>query len=283
MKVLVTGAGGQLGREIQKLSIARGLACVATDSRVLDITDPAKVRSMVASMSPDIVINCAAYNAVDRAENEWKSAFRINGLAVKNLVLAANKAGAVLVHYSTDYVFDGKTSRPYTIVDSPNPISRYGESKLLGEQIVRDLADRFFLIRTSWVFGAGNANFVKKLLEWSNEKDEMKVVDDQTASPTYTADLASATLDLVKTEAFGLYHITNAGSCSRYEWAAYVLQKIGWKGSLLPAKSREFNSAAKRPEYSVLDNFGLAETLGHILPHWKDATSRFLAEREAMK
>jgi dTDP-4-dehydrorhamnose reductase len=278
MKVLVTGAGGQLGREITSLCHERGIGCSSYTSGELDITNRNKVHALVSAGSPDVIINCAAYNAVDRAEDEWKKAFLVNGIGVKNLALAANENNAVLVHYSTDYVFNGRKTRPYTIADTPDPVSRYGQSKLLGEQMAIHHADRYYLIRTSWVFGKGPSNFVKKILEWSREKTGLSVVDDQVSSPSYTADLATATLDLLSTHSYGLYHITNSGSCSRFEWAEYVLGLAGWRGKLLPAKSGDFKTAADRPAYSVLDNFGTEEVLGSSLPHWQDATNRFLKE-----
>jgi len=278
MKVLVTGSQGQLGQDIVNQCLLRGIECYAASSKTLDITDQKSVNLMVKTHNPDIIINCAAYNAVDRAEEEWRKAFSVNGLGVKNLALAADEYGSVLVHYSTDYVFDGNNNRPYTVADTPHPISRYGESKLFGETLVRDLCDHYFLIRVSWLFGKGNTNFVSKVLDWSREKTEIAVVDDQISSPTYTIDLAKASLDLVGTHSFGLYHITNAGACPRYDWARYILEKAGWTGKLLNVKSSAFKTPAQRPAYSVLDNFGTYETLGYNLPSWQDATSRYLRE-----
>lgn len=275
MKILVTGANGQLGQDITKLCEEKKIACMSADSKALDITDKKSVDELVRTFTPDIIINCAAYNAVDLAETEWKKAFLVNGMGVKNLALAANRQGAVLVHYSTDYVFDGRNTRPYTVADSTHPISRYGESKLLGEQMIRDLCDRYYLIRTSWVFGKGKP---LKLLEWSKGKDELSVVDDQVSVPTYTVDLAKATFDLITTDSFGLYHITNSGSCSRYDWARYVLDQVNWKGTLHKVKSSVFKTPAQRPEYSLLDNFGTEEILGYVMPSWQDATSRYLRE-----
>jgi dTDP-4-dehydrorhamnose reductase len=277
MTILITGANGQLGREIGALCKSRTIPCIAADSKTLDITDRKSVRGIVRSHSPDIVINCAAYNAVDLAEQEWEKAFLVNGIGVKNLALAANEYGCRLVHYSTDYVFDGKRTQPYTIVDQPHPLGRYGESKLLGEVNVRDLCETYYLIRVSWVFGKGNTtNFASKVLEWSRSKKEIAVVDDQVSTPTYAPDLAQATLDLVATDSFGLYHITNAGSCSRLAWAQYILDRIQWRGKLTAAKSADFRTAAERPGYSVLDNFGTKEVLGYDLPSWQDATTRYL-------
>lgn len=282
MKVLITGANGQLGQGIYTLCQKNHINCIAAGSKELDISRESEVQPFVKNNPVDCIVNCAAYNAVDLAETEWKKAYLVNGLGVRNLALAANAVGAVLVHFSTDYVFDGIASVPYTIADSPRPISRYGQSKLLGEMMTRDIADTFLLIRTSWVFGKGNENFPKKILGWSKNKTELKVVDDQVASPTYTADLAKATLDLILKHARGMYHITNSGSCSRYEWAEFILAKTGWKGNLVRGSSDEFISAAQRPAYSVLDNFGTPEILGYSLPDWKDATERFLKDLEVM-
>ena len=280
MKVLITGANGQLGQDMQKLCRSASIDVIAAGSKTIDISDRDSVNKFVEDHQVDVIINCAAYNAVDLAETEWKKAFSVNGLGVRNLAVTANKTGALLVHFSTDYAFDGSSARPYTIADTPEPVNRYGESKFLGESCLRDLADRYILIRTSWVFGSGNDNFPKKIIRNSREQKELKVVTDQVSSPTYTFDLARATLDMIQKQAYGTYHITNSGYCTRYEWAAYILDQVGWKGNLIPATSDEFPTAAIRPAFSVLDNFGTEETLGYSLPDWKDATTRFLKELE---
>ncbi|MHB8163112.1 MAG: dTDP-4-dehydrorhamnose reductase [Methanoregula sp.] len=279
MKILVTGAKGQLGQDMVNLCSSRNFSVFAADSMTLDITNKDRIDEFMGKHTPEIIINCAAYNEVDQAEKDDKKAFLINGLALKHLALAANEYGSILVHYSTDYVFDGGKKSPYCVTDKPHPINRYGESKLLGENHVRDLCDHYFLIRTSWVFGRGNMNFAKKVQEWSKNKKEISVVDDQVSTPTYTVDLAKATIDLLSTKKFGLFHITNTGSCSRYDWAQYILQQVGWKGKLVRAKSADFKTAAERPAFSVLDNFGTDEVLGYSLPSWQDATSRFLKEK----
>jgi dTDP-4-dehydrorhamnose reductase len=267
---------------MEKHCLQQGFEVCALTSGILDITDQASVQKKVAGFQPGIIINCAAYNNVDRAENEWKRAFMVNGIGPRNLALAAKKTGAIFVHYSTDYDFDGQKNTPYTIADLPRPIHRYGESKLLGEQMVRDHADLFLLIRTSWVFGAGNTNFVQKVLEWSRQGKELKMVTDQVSSPTYTADLARATLDLIGSGSFGLFHLTNSGCCSRHDWAEYILHATGWNGRLLPATVKEFPTPAQRPAYSVLDNFGFREVLGYDMPGWEDATLRYLHEVNAI-
>jgi len=276
MNIVITGAGGQLGQDMVRVCTMRNLSVHAADSRQLDITDYRAIKKYLAEHPCDVLFNCAAYTAVDQAEKEWKTAFRVNGLGVRNLVRAVNECGGILVHYSTDFVFDGESNRPYTIVDVPHPLNRYGESKLFGEQYVRDLSERYYLIRVSWVFGKGRTNFVKKVIGWSKTGKELRIVDDQVSSPTYTLDLAKATLDLVDTGMYGLYHITNSGSCSRYDWASYILALLGWQGTLLPVSSDKFPMPARRPRFSVLDNFGSPEVLGYSLPDWKDATTRFL-------
>jgi len=278
MSILITGARGQLGQDIEKEGKKRGFQTFALSSAQLDITSRHAVSEAVRKYQPDIVINCAAYNAVDQAETEWKKAYAVNGIGVKHLALESAKSGAVLVHYSTDYVFDGEKKTPYTIADRPHPLSRYGESKLLGEELVQRHAQRYFLVRTSWVFGSGNMNFARKALAWSHDKQEIEVVTDQVSSPTYTVDLAKATLDLLETGSYGLYHITNQDSCSRFEWVKTILNATGWTGRLIPTTSDKFPTPAMRPHYSVLDNFGSGEILGYVLPSWRDATSRFLEE-----
>jgi dTDP-4-dehydrorhamnose reductase len=283
MTVLITGAGGQLGQDMVQACRNRNMNCIAAGSRTLDITRAQDVmKYMKAHPEIEAIINCAAYNAVDDAEEHWKKAYLVNGIGVRNLALAANSLGATLIHFSSDYVFDGSQRRPYTIGDHPNPLSMYGRSKLLGEQCVRDLADRYYLVRVSWIFGKGNVNFARKVLDWSRDTAELSIVEDQVASPTYTVDLASATLDLIRSDMYGLYHITNTGSCSRYAWAHYILEKTGWKGTLSPAKSEDFDTPARRPHFSVLDTFGTPETLGYTLPSWQDATDRFLEELEVI-
>jgi dTDP-4-dehydrorhamnose reductase len=282
MRILITGANGQLGQDFQKLLTKENYEFFPTDFGTnledLDITDRQAISNYLQKNEINLIINCAAYNAVDQAETDWKTAFKINGEAVGNLALEASEKNIDLVHYSTDFVFDGRKGTPYTIYDPPNPLSQYGKSKLQGEQYIIKLPVRYYLIRTSWVFGLGNVNFVKKVISWSKDRTELSIVTDQISSPSYTIDLAKASLDLIKANAYGFYHMTNSGVCSRYEWAEYILEQIEWKGELKEAKSADFQTAARRPEYSALDNSGLKERIGYDLPSWKYATRRFLQE-----
>jgi dTDP-4-dehydrorhamnose reductase len=278
MRILVTGAAGQLAREVVKQSEDLGHEVTALTRSELDITDFEHAVKVLMEVRPEVAVNCAAFNDVDGAETRWHEALSVNGVGARNIAHACNRAGSVLVHFSTDYVFSGVKGRPYTIADMPDPISRYGMSKLLGEISVRDHAERFYLIRTSWVFGSGKVSFPMKLLQWASEKESLRVVEDQVSSPTYAADLAGAVLKLMETGNYGLYHVTNSGSASRYEWADHILKASGWRGRLKPAKSEEFGAPAARPVYSVLDNFPLERTIGELLPPWQDAVERFLKE-----
>lgn len=276
MNVLITGANGQLGQEFQKLFTNEHISFIPTDYKELDITDIDAIRKIIKENKFTHIINCAAYNAVDKAEEDWRTAYSVNGLAVRNLAIAANEISAEIVHYSTDYVFDGKKDTPYTIYDDPNPINKYGESKFLGEKNIA-LANKYYLLRVSWVFGTGNINFAKKVIGWSKKTDHIRISDDEISSPTYAVDLVKATLEILKKKVYGLYHVSNT-SCSRYDWGKYILEKINWKGKLERAKALEFNLPAKRPGYSVLDNYGLNETIGYEMPTWQNATDRFLVQ-----
>lgn len=281
MKVLITGVNGQLGKAFQELLKNEGVEFIATSREEFDITDLKKIREFVSkNKGITHIINCAAYNKVDEAEKDWKTAYLVNGLGPRNLAIVANEIDAELIHYSTDYVFSGKKGSPYTIYDTPDPINRYGESKVLGERFVMSIAKKYYLIRTSWVFGDGPVNFVKKVIEWSKKSNVLKIVDDEVSSPTYAPDLARATWELIKIKAYGLYHITNSGYCSRYEWAEFILKEIGWNGELKRAKQEDFNLPAKRPKFSVLDDFGFKEVTGLELRSWKESASDFIDKAE---
>ncbi len=307
MKIFITGANGQLGQDLQKECKRRGIDFVATDvlknssqraacstrssgfasnqepgtgnrTCSLDITDLHAVPKILAETKPDAIINCAAYNAVDKAEEDWKTAFMVNSFGPRNLAIISEELRIPLIHFSTDAVFDGTKGSPYMIWDEPNPLSKYGQSKLFGERLVSQHCTRSFILRLSWVFGMGNINFVKKVLQWSKETAELKGAYDQTSCPSYTVDLARAILDLLNTGAYGLYHLTSSGYASKYELAQETLKLVNWKGTITPVKSSEFESAAQRPELSAMDSFPLKETIGYELPHWKDALARFLQE-----
>lgn len=275
MKILVTGSNGQLAREIIKVG-SKKYNIVALKKEELDITRFNAVAGVVSEVKPAILINCAAYNDVDKAESDWEKAFLVNGIGARNLAIICEKNNVDLVHFSSDYVFSGEKREPYTIADRPSPINKYGESKLLGEEMIKAHMERFYIIRTSWVFGDGKFSFPKKVIQWSREREELKFTEDHVSVPTYTEDLARAVMDLIETGQYGLYHITNSGFCSRFRWAEYILKKINWKGWIQPARLSDFPAPAKRPTYTVMDNFPVKDIIGKLLPSWEDATERFL-------
>jgi dTDP-4-dehydrorhamnose reductase len=278
MRITVTGAGGQLGRALVRAAREAGHEVAGFSHAELDIGDLPSVSRALSLARPEVLVNCAAYNEVDRAETDWEGAFLVNAVGVKNLATAASEMGALMMHFSTDYVFRGDLGRPYTISDVPDPINAYGQSKLLGEEMLREVAARHFLVRTSWVFGRGKSSFPLKLRAWAAERDVLRVVQDQVSRPTYAVDLAEATLGLLARGEPGTYHVTNSGYCSRYEWACHILSRLGWKGRVEPARSAEFKTAAERPAFSVLDTYPVEHVLGKALPSWQDATDRFLKE-----
>ena len=281
--ILLTGANGQLGQDFQKLFIELNLDFIATDYKELDITDIGVVRSFVSAKKFTHIINCAAYNDVDKAESEKDKAYLLNRDAPKNLALVSKEISAVFATYSTDFVFDGKKGSPYTEEDQPNPISVYADSKYQGEQAVLSSYKNSFVIRTSWVFGMGNNNFTKQVIGWSENRDSLNIVDDQRSSPTYSRDLAEYSWDLIKTNKFGLYHLSNSGECSKYEQAKYVLDYIGWKGTLGTAKTTDFNLPAKRSVYTKLDSSKVESVIGKKIPHWQSGIKRFLIEYQEKK
>ena len=276
--ILITGSNGQLGTDFQKILDTENEEYIATDVDELDITNENKIADFLKNRDIDIIINCAAYNNVDKAEEEQEFCYKLNAYAPKYLAEAAQKTGAIFVTYSTDFVFDGFSRTPYTETDTPNPESVYGSSKLEGEKLVLSSYEKSFVIRTSWLFGLANKNFNTQIIEWSKNKRKLNIVDDQVSAPTYSYDLALYSWQLIKTKKFGLYHFSNDGVASKYDQAEYVLKKIGWQGELATAKTADFNLPAKRPGYSKLGCTKIKKTLGKEIPHWKDAIERYMEE-----
>ncbi len=279
MKILIAGASGQLAHEFIKVLPSAGHEVVAPSEESLDITDEAVVRSVINSQHPDIVLNCAAYNHVDSAEKEgFEVAYGVNALGPKNLAAACRQCSALFVHYSTDYVFDGRKEGFYTEEDATAPINRYGETKREGELFVMREGGRYLIFRLSWVFGDGSQNFLCKLAEWAGKNRVLRRVCDQVSVPTYTTDIVVATMLAVDRGLNGLYHLTNSGYASRYEVARYFLEKIGADNIVLPVTSSLFPSQAKRPYFSAMSNTRLASGLRHIIPDWKNAIDRYLGK-----
>ena len=278
LKILLTGSNGQLGHDFQKLFSNSNIKYISTDYQELNIIDNNELENFFKNNNDFThIINCVGYNDVDEAQNGDKT-FLLNEKAPQKIAEFAKKMNAIFVTYSTDFVFNGRKNIPYIEEDIPNPLSKYGISKQKGEKIVLDTWRKSFVIRTSWLFGIGGNNFNKQVLNWSKMRDKLSIVDDQVSAPTYSMDLAEFSWKLIQTEKFGLYHITNDGVASKYDQAKYVLEKIGWKGTLGRAKTADFNLPAKRPAYSKLDSSKVEKLLGEKIPSWQSGIDRFLEE-----
>jgi dTDP-4-dehydrorhamnose reductase len=285
MKVLVTGANGQLGTDLCRA--LRDFEVIPLTHADIEVTDINSVKNTFQKYLPDVVINTAAYVRVDDAETEREKAFSVNALGALNVAAAAQQIPARLVHISTDYVFGGETGLrtvPYIEFDIPFPPNAYGESKLAGEKFVQGLDNKYLIIRTSGLFGvAGSSgkggNFVETILRLARERDELKVVNDQVFSPTYTKDLAGKIVQLVVTEHYGIFHITNKGACSWYEFAREILKLAGLKTPVIPITSDQYPQKARRPHYSVLDNYQLRLLGMDDMRSWPEALRAYLTEK----
>ncbi|MDF2635460.1 MAG: rmlD 1 [Pelosinus sp.] len=273
MKILVTGANGQLGREIARQG--RGHELLLTDADTLDITNGEAVNSYFSAIKPQVVIHCAAYTNVDGAEVDLDRAFRVNVVGAQNIAAGCLEAGARMVYVSTDYVFDGEIQEPYREFDPVNPQSVYGHTKWQGEEMVRQILGRHFIVRTAWLYGDGN-NFVRTMLKLAQTNDTLRVVHDQVGTPTSTVDLARAIFKLVSSNAYGTYHATCQGQCSWYEFACEIFRQSGSEVKVIPVTSEEFVRPAKRPKHSVLDNYMLRMTVGDPMREWQEALCEYL-------
>lgn len=276
MKVVVTGAKGQLGTDLMHLLADRGFEAFGYGREELDITNFSQVKQVIHEIYPDVVIHAAAYTKVDLAESEPDQAFAINAYGTRNVAVVSEQVGAKLVYVSTDYVFDGTANVPYHEFAPTNPLSVYGKSKLAGEQFVRDLHSKFFIVRTSWVFGNHGNNFVKTMLNLAQERDELMVVRDQVGSPTYTVDLANCILELIQTEKYGVYHVSNSGCCSWYEFAKAIFEEAGINVKVNPCTTKDFPRPAPRPAYSVLEHMALRLNGFKEMPNWRSSLKNFL-------
>ena len=276
--ILITGANGQLGHDLQRIFRERKQDFIATDYKELDITDIDAVREFVKGKDIKLIINCAAYNNVDKAEEESEMCYKLNAYAPRDLAIVAKEIDAEYVTYSTDFVFNGEKKSPYTEEDEVSPLSVYSKAKAEGEKLVLESYENSFVIRTSWVFGIANNNFNRQVINWSKSRDVLGIVDDQTSVPTYSYDLALYSLKLIETKQYGLYHLSNSGVASKYDQAKYVLESIGWTGTLNEAKSSDFILPAPRAEYSKLDSSKLEAVIGEKLPTWESGIDRFLEE-----
>ncbi|QWG53188.1 dTDP-4-dehydrorhamnose reductase [Bacillus mycoides] len=276
MKVLVTGAKGQLGQDIVKLLEEQTWKVFAFGREELNITDEKQVNEKVLLIQPDIIIHTAAYTQVDQAESDEETAFKVNAEGTKYLAQAAEAVEAKFCYVSTDYVFDGTKNEPYKVDDQTNPQTVYGRSKLAGEQYTQEYCSKNYIVRTSWVFGLYGNNFVKTMLRLAEEKKELGIVHDQVGSPTYTTDLARFIINLVQTDKYGIYHGSNSGVCSWYEFAKEIFEQSNIEIMVNPLTTEDFPRPAARPKYSVLDKGMIEESGFEPFQDWKKALKDFL-------
>jgi dTDP-4-dehydrorhamnose reductase len=279
--ILITGANGQLGNELRVISKNfYGYDFIFTDVETLDLTSEIQTREYINETNPDWIINCAAYNLVDKAESEPDKAMLVNGTAVKNIIDVVRESECKFIHISSDYVYDGKNNVPYSEYSTPNPQSAYGRSKLAGEKYALQHHGSM-VIRTSWLYSSFGTNFVKSILKNAGEKDSLKVVFDQTGTPTYAADLAGAIMSIVSgvirnqfALSAGVFNYSNEGVCSWYDFATEIINEAGLQCKVSPVLTKEYRLAAQRPEYSVLDKSKIKEIYNLTIPHWRTSLSK---------
>jgi dTDP-4-dehydrorhamnose reductase len=276
VKLLVLGAEGMLGQDVVRAAELAGHEVTGLGRAGADVTDHSAVRRAVEQAAPQVVVNCAAYTAVDAAEDEPEAAMRVNADGARTVASVASRAGAAVVYVSSDYVFDGTKDVPYVESDEPAPLSSYGRSKLAGEIDTAAVNPRHFIVRSSWLFGTARRNFVETMIELGSKREEIRVVDDQVGSPTYTAHLAEGLVRLAATDAHGLHHMSAGGRASWYEFAVDILESTGSRCRVLPTTTEEFGAPAPRPRYSVLAT--QREEAIH-LPNWQVGLAAYLRER----
>lgn len=276
MRILLIGSGGQLGRSFMSNEHLAAHQIEITDFPQTDIRDKLAVSRLITDDHYDAVINCAAFTNVDLCESKREEAYSVNVEGVRNIAEAASEAGSILVHLSTDFVFDGKKGSPYSEDDEPSPLNYYGETKLKSEIIVRSIIDRHFIVRTSSLYSKYGSNFVKAILKRARNSDFINVVSDQVSSPTFADDLVNSVLSLIETDRFGTYHVTNSGYCSKYEFAKYIVSRCSINCKVEPIGSEEYKSKAVRPEFSSLSTCKIEQLLGRKQPDWKESADIFL-------
>lgn len=273
-KVLITGADGMLGQDIAKVFENHSIQIIKTNHKTLDITNLEQAKEVISKQNPDIVIHCAAYTNVDKAEEDIQTARQINALGTENIAKICTKTDAIMVYISTDYVFDGESNTPYSPDDYPNPQNIYGLTKLEGEKAVQTHCSKYYIVRTSWLYGLNGKNFVETMISLA-AKPELKVVNDQTGCPTWTIDLSEGIFDILK-KPYGIYHICSSGQATWYEFAKEIFHLSGMNPNLKPCTTEEFPRPAKRPRYSVMDNYGLCR-------NWKESLNDYIKLRNGVK
>lgn len=276
MKVVVTGVKGQLGFDVMNELKKRDIEAVGTDVQEMDITNRAAVEAVLLAEKPDAVIHCAAYTAVDGAEDNEEICRNINTEGTKYIAKVCRELDCKMMYISTDYVFDGQGDRPWEPDDERHPLNVYGQTKCEGEEAVEEILDKYFIVRIAWVFGLNGKNFIKTMLNLGKTRDKITVVSDQIGSPTYTYDLAKVLVDMVQTEEYGKYHATNEGLCSWYEFACEIFKQAGIAVEVTPVTSEEYPAKAKRPFNSRMNKDKLEQRGFQRMPDWKDALYRYL-------
>lgn len=280
MKIFVTGVTGQLGYDVKKVLLARGHEVICPTREELDLTDMNSVFVYMDEERPDAVMHCAAYTSVDKAQKEANLCHDINAAGTRILAKNCSRLSIPMLYVSTDYVFDGTGEEPFEIDSKKGPLNEYGLSKLAGEEAVRTLCNKYFIVRTSWVFGMNGGNFVKTILRIADTKDRITVVNDQTGSPTFTEDLAPLLCDIIVSDKYGVYHATNEGFCTFCEFAQKIISMSGRNTKIIPITSAQYNAPARRPSNSRLSKQSLLDAGFDLLPPWEDALGRFLKEYE---
>lgn len=280
MKVLVTGVKGQLGYDVVNELTKRGHIAIGTDIEEMDITDAKSVDSVIKDNSPDAIIHCAAYTAVDAAEDNVELCRKINAEGTQNIANVCKELDIKMIYISTDYVFDGEGERAWEPDDERTPLNVYGQTKYEGELAVQKTLDKYFIVRIAWVFGVNGKNFIKTMLNLGKTRDSLTVVNDQFGSPTYTFDLARLLVDMVETDKYGIYHATNEGICTWYEFACEIFKEAGMDVKVSPVSAAEYPAKAKRPSNSRMSKEKLTENGFEKLPTWQDALKRYLKEIE---
>ena len=280
MKVLVTGVKGQLGFDVVNELTARGHEAVGVDVQDMDITDAAAVDRVIKAAAPDAVIHCAAYTAVDAAEDNEEICRKVNAGGTQNIANVCKELDIKMIYISTDYVFNGEGERPWEPDDERGPVSVYGQTKYEGELAVQNTLEKYFIVRIAWVFGINGKNFVKTMLKLAETHDTLRVVDDQFGSPTYTFDLSKLLVDMIETDKYGVYHATNEGICSWYEFACAIFKEagLGDKITVNPVSTAEYGAKASRPANSRMSKEKLTQNGFKRLPPWQDALKRYVAE-----
>lgn len=284
MKILVIGSHGMLGKDLvnrlSNLSDQKnpGNEVIAADREHVDITHGEDTSKFITQVKPDVIVNCAAFSNVDACETEISEAFAVNADGARNVALAGKQTGTKVIHISTDYVFDGMKNEPYLETDKPHPLSVYGKSKLEGELAVQEIKGNCVIIRTAWLFGPYRKNFVTTILELGRKNRSVSVVTDQHGSPTYTTDLSDAIRTAISKDLWGIYHVTNSGTCSRYEWAQKIFELTGNQVSVLPLKTADYKRAARVPQNSSLDCTKYTTTTGQKIRPWQEALEEYISK-----